>query len=138
MRNDVNSCTFSGGLTNDPDLYTGGKTPACKFSLAINRRVGGGEESTIFIPVVVFGSDAEICAKYLTKGRTAIVVGRLEVEEYQGKDGTKHKEPRLVAHNVQFGSGGRQSDADTEEEPPSPPPSARERAARSLRQNRGI
>ncbi|MFW6210457.1 MAG: single-stranded DNA-binding protein, partial [Patescibacteria group bacterium] len=83
----------------------------CSFALATNRvyndRDGNRQESTDFHNVVVFGKQAENCAKYLQKGNGAFVEGRLQTRSWE-KDGQKQYRTEIVADRVQFGpkSGG--------------------------------
>jgi len=112
----INNITIAGRLTNDPELtYIGEKnTPKAGFKLAVNRI---GTDKTDFIPVEVFGAQAENCEKYLIKGQVAGVTGSLRIDSWQ-KDGNWHSRTYVVANSVQFGSkpNGKQETA-AEEEP---------------------
>lgn len=70
--------------------------------MCIRDRNKGGERETDFFDVTAWGSTAEFVAKYFTKGRTAVVMGRLQVDSYE-KDGQKHKSFKIVADSVYFG-----------------------------------
>jgi single-strand DNA-binding protein len=108
------SFQFIGRLTSDPELInTANGNHICKFRVATNKRIGKDEERTSFIPVVVFGRQAEICAEYLSKGREVFVTGEFETDEYTDKDGNKRTGFSCVVGShgtVQFGSGGSKGD----------------------------
>lgn len=108
----LNRAVLLGRLTADPILrYTPGGTAVGTFTLAIDRRFSGqnGERETDFIPVVVWGKNAENSAKYLAKGRQAAVDGRIQVRSYENKEGQKVRVTEVVADQVQFLGGGQQS-----------------------------
>jgi len=117
---DFAQITFQGRLTDDPELLTYGTgTSVCKFTVACNQPTGKGEEKTAYIPTAVFGSQAAICAEYLSKGREVQVVGKFEVDSYTDKTGVQRKGFGCVAHDVRFGRGGRKEEVaapETEEE----------------------
>jgi len=112
----INNITIAGRLTNDPELtFIGEKnTPKTSFKLAVNRI---GTDKTDFIPVEVFGNQAENCEKYLVKGQVAGVTGSLRIDSWQ-KDGNWHSRTYVAANSVQFGNkpNGKQETA-AEEEP---------------------
>ena len=96
-----NKAILMGNLARDPEVrYTATKQAVAKFSVAVNRRWKGtnGEvqEQVDFIPVVVWGSQAELCEKYLTKGAGVLVEGRISVRSYE-KDGQKRYVTEVVA-----------------------------------------
>ena len=114
-----NHWTGIGNLTSDPELkYTKSGTARTRFSLAINRKwknktTGELEEEVVFVPVITWGSQAEHCSKYLTKGRSAFVEGRLRIDSFENENGEKKKIVEIVASNVQFlggNPGAQQSD----------------------------
>ncbi len=88
----------------------------CSFSLATNRvyndRDGKKQESTDYHNIVVFGRQAENCSKYLFKGSSAYVEGRLQTRSWE-KDGQKQYRTEVVADRVQFGPKGGSSDSST-------------------------
>ncbi len=123
---DFSLLTFSGRLTDDPELRNSSAgNPICKFTVAVNKRLGKGEERTSFIPVTVFGKQAELCAKYLSKGRGVHVVGELETDKYTDKEGVNRKSFACVVGEqggrVNFGSGGSKPEAHDEDEETSGP-----------------
>ena len=96
----LNQITIMGRLTRDPELRHAGPTPCCNFSLAVARDYGS---ETDFIDCVAWKQTAEFVAQYFTKGRMAVVSGRLQIREYTTKDGAKRKAAEVVANNVYFG-----------------------------------
>jgi single-strand DNA-binding protein len=105
-----------GNLTADPELrYTPGGTARVRFSIAVNRQYkdasGKMQEEATFVPIVVWGPQAENCANYLRKGRSIAVEGRLRIDSFQNADGEKVRITEVVASNVQF-LGGPQRAAD--------------------------
>jgi len=102
-----------GNLTRDPELKAlPSGMNVCSFSLATNRvyndRDGNRQEAADYHNIVVFGKQADNCAKYLTKGSGTYVEGRLQTRSWD-KDGQKQYRTEVVADRVQFGpknSGG--------------------------------
>ena len=111
MARSFNQVILMGNLTRDPELRT---TPngqsVCSFSLALNRsyRSGDGEwkEQTDFIDIVAWGPLGERVAQYLTKGRAALVNGRLQSRSWE-QDGQKRSKVEVVANDVTFLGGPR-------------------------------
>ncbi|MBI2009308.1 single-stranded DNA-binding protein [Candidatus Saccharibacteria bacterium] len=111
MARSFNQVTLMGNLTRDPELRT---TPngqsVCGFSLALNRSYKGSDgewkEMTDFIDIVAWGPLGERVAQYLTKGRPALVSGRLQSRSWE-QDGQKRSKVEVVANDVTFlGSPG--------------------------------
>ena len=103
----LNKVILMGNLTRDPELrYANNGTPIAKFGLAVNTsRAGQGDErkeETCFVDITVFGRQAETVSEYLTKGRPALIEGRLQFETWDGKDGTRHSRHGVIAERVQF------------------------------------
>ena len=104
----LNKAFIAGRLTADPQLRqtTGGQAVA-SFSLATNRvwtdKAGAKQEAVEYHNIVVWGRQAEIVSKFLTKGALALVEGRLQTRDWEGKDGAKRKTTEIVAERVQFG-----------------------------------
>ena len=113
----LNHITLMGRLTRDPELRrTGNGTAVTSFSLAVDRdfKSQSGEKETDFIDVVAWRSSAEFVSKYFTKGRMAVVEGRLQIRDWTDKDGGKRRSAQVVADNVYFGDSKRTvSDSDT-------------------------
>ena len=102
----LNSVIIMGRLTRDPEIrHTQNGTAVASLTLACDRdfKPKNGEKETDFIDVVVWGKTAEFAANYFTKGRMAIVEGRLQVRGWQDKDGNKRKSTEVVADRMYFG-----------------------------------
>lgn len=107
----MNKVVLIGRLTKDPELkFTPGNgTAVTSLTLAVDRRFKrDGQQEADFIPVVVWGKQAESTANYMSKGRLMGVSGRIQTRSYDAKDGTKRYVTEIVAEEVQFlewGSG---------------------------------
>ena len=95
-----------GNLTKDVDMrYTPSGTAVAGISVAVNTRyTSGGEqkEDVSYFDVKAFGKIAENCNKYLSKGSSVLVAGRLKQERWQDKDGGNRSKVVIVADTVQF------------------------------------
>mgnify|MGYP000778451318 CR=1 FL=1 len=106
----LNHIVIMGRLTRDPELRrTGSGTAVTSFSLAVDRdfKSQSGEKETDFIDVVAWRSTAEFVSKYFTKGRMAVVSGRLQIRNWTDKEGNKRRSAEVVADNVYFGESKR-------------------------------
>ena len=108
----LNHIVLMGRLTRDPELRrTGSGIPVTTFTLAVDRDFGGnretGERETDFIDIVTWRSTAEFVSKYFTKGRMAVVSVRLQIRNWNDKDGNKRRSAEVVADNVYFGDSRR-------------------------------
>ena len=104
----MNSIVIIGRLTRDPEMkFTPQGTAVTTFTLAVDR---GGDKGADFIPVKAWQKTAELCAQYLNKGNMCAVAGRLSVNAYEAKDGTKRTFTEVVANSVQFLTPKGQSD----------------------------
>ena len=102
----LNKIIIMGRLTRDPEMrHTQNGTAVASLTLACDRdfKPQNGEKETDFVDVVVWGKTAEFAANYFTKGRMAIVEGRLQVRNWQDKDGNKRKTTEVVADRMYFG-----------------------------------
>lgn len=101
----LNHIVMMGRLVRDPELRNAGDTPVCSFRIACDRdfKNKDGEKETDFVDVVVWRRLAENVAKYFSKGRMAVVSGRLQIREWTDKDGEKRFNTEIVADNVYFG-----------------------------------
>lgn len=98
----LNLVVVIGHLGRDPELrHTGTGTAVCNFSLATSE-TWGGEKKTTWHNVTCWKGTAEAAAKYLTKGSMVCVVGSIEIQEYQTKDGTQKQKTVIQARDVQF------------------------------------
>lgn len=111
----LNKIFLMGRLTRDPELRkTASGTPVVSFSIAVDRdfKGPGGERETDFIDIVAWRSTAEFVSKYFSKGRMAVVEGRLQIRDWTDRDGGKRRSAEVVADNVYFGDSKR-SNSDT-------------------------
>lgn len=111
MAKDFNQVIIMGNLTRDPELRTtpGGQSVA-SFAIATNRTwqdqaSGDKKDSVEFHDVVAWGKLGELVSQYLTKGRRAMVVGRLQTRNWEGTDGTKKNRTEIVASDINFIGG---------------------------------
>lgn len=110
----MNKVFLMGNLTRDLELRkTTNGHPFVSMGLAISEkyrtREGNSAERVCFVDITVWGRQAENCAKYLSKGSSAMIEGRLELNEWQDDQGQKHNKLKVVANNVQFLNGGNRT-----------------------------
>ena len=102
----LNHITIMGRLTRDPELRrTASGVAVANFTLAVDRDFAskdGGEKETDFIDCVAWRQAGEFVAKYFTKGRMAVVSGRLEMRNGTDKEGNKRRSAEVVADNIYF------------------------------------
>ncbi len=117
----LNKAMIYGNLTRDPEMKSlPSGMQVTSFSIATNRvyndRDGKRQENVDYHNITVFGKQAETSAKYLKKGSSAYVEGRLQTQSWE-KDGVKHYRTEIVADRIQFGprsdggGGGYQNNA---------------------------
>lgn len=121
----LNKCFFMGRICKDPELRrTGNGTPVTSFTIAVDRDFkSNGEKETDFIEVVAWRKTAEFVSKYFSKGRMAVVEGRLQIRDWTDKDGNKRRSAEIVADNVYFGDAKRENVSEPKQEPEYTPPS---------------
>ncbi len=107
----LNHITIMGRLVREPELRrTGSGVAVTSFTLAVDRDFGkseNGEKETDFIDCVAWRQTGEFVAKYFTKGRMAVVSGRLQIRPWTDKEGNKRRTAEVVAENVYFGDSRR-------------------------------
>ena len=110
----MNSVALVGRLTRDPEVRdTQSGMKVAKFTLAIDRPFSKGEEKqTDFPRVVCFGKTAENVGRFISKGRQVSVVGRLQTDSYQDKDGKRVYTTDVIADRVEF-LGGKSEEGNT-------------------------
>lgn len=114
----LNHITVMGRLTRDPELRQVGDIPVCSFSIACERDFKNhGETETDFLDVVAWRNTATFVSSYFTKGRMAVVSGRLQIRDWTDKEGNKRRTAEIVAENVYFGDS-KKNDAGGVQEPP--------------------
>ena len=110
----LNHITIMGRLTRDPELRrTGSGVAVASFTVAVDRDFGkneNGEKETDFIDCVAWRQTGEFVSKYFTKGRMAVVSGRLQIRSWTDKDGNKRRTAEVVADNVYFGDSRREGE----------------------------
>jgi single-strand DNA-binding protein len=104
----MNKLTIIGNLTRDPELRTTSQgIQVCTFTVAVNRRTGrqnaeGGQSEADFFRVTAWRQLADICSRYLSKGRKVCVIGPVSVSTYTGNDGTARYSLEVTADDVEF------------------------------------
>ncbi len=116
-----NKVILMGNLTRDPEMrMTPGGMAICKLGLAVNRvfttKEGEKREETTYVDCDSFGRQAETISKYMTKGQSILIEGRLKLDQWESKEGEKRSKLTVVVENFQFtggkaegGSGGGSS-----------------------------
>ena len=110
----LNKIFIMGRLTRDPELRrTQNGTAVAGFALAVDRdfKNADGTKETDFVDVVAWRSTAEFVSKYFAKGRMAVVEGRLQIRDWQDKDGNKRRSAEVVADSVYFGDSKKEGDS---------------------------
>lgn len=108
----LNRIVLMGRLTRDPELRrTQSGTAVTSFSIACDRdfKSQSGEKETDFIDIVAWRGTAEFVSKYFTKGRMAVVEGRLQIRDWTDNNGGKRRSAEVVADNIYFGDSKRDS-----------------------------
>ncbi len=109
----LNKIVVMGRLTQDPEMRrTQSGIAVTSFSVACDRDYKGqdGEKETDFIDVVAWRNTAEFVCKYFTKGRMAVVDGRLQIRNWTDREGNKRRSAEVVANNVYFGDSKPRED----------------------------
>ncbi|URZ05965.1 single-stranded DNA-binding protein [Clostridium felsineum] len=111
----MNKVVLIGRLIKDPVLkfIQGSGTAVAQFNIAVDRRFKKeGQPEADFVPIVVWGKQAESTANYISKGRLIGISGRIQTRSYDAKDGSKRYVTEIIAEEVQFldyGSNGNTS-----------------------------
>ena len=108
----LNSVTLMGRLTRDPELkHTQSGTAVVSFTLAVDRdfKSADGTKETDFIDCVAWRNTAEFVSKYFSKGKMAVVSGRLQIREWTDKEGGKRRSAEVVVDNIYFGDSKKTS-----------------------------
>jgi single-strand DNA-binding protein len=110
----LNHITIMGRLTRDPELRrTGEGTAVASFTVAVDRDFkNNGTTETDFIDCVAWRQTGEFVSKYFSKGRMAVVSGRLQIRKWNDKDGNKRSTAEVVADNVYFGDSKEKEKTD--------------------------
>ena len=107
----LNKIIIMGRMVRDPELrHTQSGTAVASFTLAVDRDFkdkATGERAVDFIDCTAWRGTAEFVSRYLTKGRMAVVDGRLQIRRWEDKDGNKRYSPEVVAESVYFADSKR-------------------------------
>ena len=110
----LNHIVLMGRLTRDPELRrTGTGIAVASFTLAVDRDYApkdGGQRETDFIDIVAWRSTAEFVSKYFSKGRMAVVEGRLQMRDWTDKKGNKRRNAEVLADNIYFGDNKKDTE----------------------------
>jgi single-strand DNA-binding protein len=112
----MNQVSLTGRLTSDPEVHDRNGTQVGRLRLAVQRaRTKDGEDrGADYVDVTVFNNQAEVCNKYLAKGRRVAIEGRLQHSEWQAEDGSRRQKLEVVARSVEFLDSPRREDAEPE------------------------
>ena len=119
----MNKAILIGNLANDPESRTTASgVSVCQFRLAVQRRFANqqGVREADFFNIIAWRQTAELCARYLSKGRKVAVEGSIQNRSYDAQDGSKRYITEIVADNVEFLSSP-QGDRPRADNPPPPP-----------------
>ena len=118
----LNRIVLMGRLTKNPELrHTQSGTPVASFSLAVDRDFKDkqtGEKATDFIDIVAWRQTAEFVSRFFTKGRMAVVEGRLQLGDWTDRDGNKRRTAEVLAEHVYFGDSKRDAESGGADTPP--------------------
>lgn len=120
----LNRIVIMGRMARDPDLRsTQSGVSVASFTLAVDRDFRdkqSGEKQTDWIDVVAWRGTAEFVSRYLEKGRMVVVEGRLQIRDWNDRDGNKRRSAEVVAENIYFGDSKRDRDASNDYHPATP------------------
>ncbi len=110
----MNKVILIGNLTRDPEMRTTqAGIPVCSFTVAVNRRsknAEAGQPDADFFRISAWRQLAELCNRYLAKGRKVCVTGSITLQNFTGKDGQQRSSLEVTADEVEFlsprGEGG--------------------------------
>lgn len=118
----MNKAILIGNLARDPETTTTASgITKCNFTIAVQRRFANqqGVREADFLPVVCWRQTAELCARYLAKGRKVAVEGTIQTRSYDAQDGSKRYITEIVADNVEF-LGSSHASGQNEAQPTEP------------------
>jgi single-strand DNA-binding protein len=112
-----NKVILMGNMTRDPQMsYLPSQTPVVEVGLAVNRKWraqdGQMREEVCFVDCRAYGKTAETINQYCKKGSCILIEGRLQFDQWEGKDGQKRSKHRVFIERFQFagspqGGGGQ-------------------------------
>ena len=109
----LNHIVVMGRLTRDPELRkTASGVSVASFSVAVDRDFSqqDGKKETDFLDFVAWRNTAEFAANYFAKGRMAVVSGRLQIRNWEDKEGNKRRTAEILAENIYFGDSKKEDD----------------------------
>lgn len=109
----MNKVYLIGNLTRDPEMRsTSTGVPVCNFSIAVNRRFkdSQGNAEVDFFNIVAWRQLAELCGRYLAKGRKVAISGSIQTRTYEAQDGSKRTAWDIMADEVEFLSAAHGND----------------------------
>ena len=101
----MNRIILLGRLVRDPEIrYTSTNKVVCQFTIAVDRPFPNqdGQREADFVPIVIWGKQAEVCGNNLSKGQRVLVEGRLQIRSYEGKDGSQKYVTEVIADHFDF------------------------------------
>ena len=101
----MNKIILLGRLTRDPEMrYTQKGNAMVRFTLAVNRKFFANkeEQQADFFSIIVWNKLAETCNTYLKKGNQVLIEGKIQVSNYEAKDGTKRNRTDIIAEEIEF------------------------------------
>lgn len=111
----LNHIVLMGRLTRDPELRrTGNGKPVASFTLACERDFKNpqtGDREVDFVDCVAWNGTAELVSKYFSKGRMAVVSGRLQVRNWTDSDNAKRRNTEIIVDNIYFGDSKKDTGA---------------------------
>ena len=110
----MNKAVLTGRLANDPkSRTTQSGIQSCSFRLAVQRKHANtqGVKEADFLNIVCWRQLAEICSKFLAKGRMVGIEGSIQTRSYDAQDGTKRYVTEIIADSVEFLSSKEQQQA---------------------------
>lgn len=110
----MNRVVLFGRLGRSPDLRA--THPVCRFSLAVHepytdRKTGERIKRTTWFHVAAWNRLSEVVSKYLQKGDQVLVEGRIQLREFEGRDGTRRAMLQVIASRIEFGAKSLRTDA---------------------------
>lgn len=113
----LNHIVIQGRLCDTPEIrYTQSQKAILSITLAVERDFAqsGEKKESDFISVVLFGNNAEFCARYMAKGSMAIITGRLQSRDWTDRDNNKRRAWEVIADRVYFGESKKRENAKAE------------------------
>ena len=112
-----NKIQLIGRLAKDNEFKTLGNTELCENTLALNKKQKDGSEKSIFIKIKIFGNACNIMRSYTAKGDRIGIIGELDFQQWQGKDGTNKHEHSVVVENIELLGNSTKANAKSNAKP---------------------